>query len=456
MNVCPSCKEPFQQKDKRQVYCSRVCAGHAGQAKLRSCGVDASHGGKAADARRVSLAKRRAAGELLGWAARRARDAPRTPLIGIDSPKVPAAPARVGGRLSAPADLRPVVVRPSDGRPGYTQFFANASGELESSRHWSAIAAPSRIVTLAGRIPSLSISDGCLVVRQGITPADLRPETMRYPRGVHSIQAVVLLGHGGNITVDAMRWLAVQRIGLFVLGVDGELVSVSTPPAAHAIALRRSQYAADGLMLAKAVLSRKLAGCMTARPKLAGTFARSMQDMRRTDSVDELRLIEARAAVLYWKGWAMRLRHYAGFPGHWIEFDGRSSGISGTPRHATHPINAILNYGYSMLAGQVERTAVTRGLDVAVGSLHADTDGRPSLVYDLIEPLRPVLDGQVLGWAAGVRWRRADFVVTTEGKVRLSAGLARVVTQKAWLDKWAVDGVVGWYAGVVRGRGGDG
>ncbi|MGH8628972.1 MAG: CRISPR-associated endonuclease Cas1 [Gammaproteobacteria bacterium] len=55
------------------------------------------------------------------------------------------------------------------------------------------------------------------------------------------------------------------------------------------------------------------------------------------------------------------------------------------PRHATHPINAILNYGYSMLAGQVERAAVIRGLDVAVGSLHADSDGRRSLVYDLID-----------------------------------------------------------------------
>ncbi len=33
--------------------------------------------------------------------------------------------------------------------------------------------------------------------------------------------------------------------------------------------------------------------------------------------------------------------------------------------------------------------------------------------------------------------------------------LVRVVAQKAWLDKRAVDGVVGWYAGVV-GRGGDG
>ena len=77
-------------------------------------------------------------------------------------------------------------------------------------------------------------------------------------------------------------------------------------------------------------------------------------------------------------------------------------------------------------------------------------------MYDLIEPLRPVLDGQVLGWAAGVRWRRADFVVTTEGKVRLSAGLARVVTQKPWLNKRAVDGVVGLVSGGGDGRGGDG
>lgn len=30
-----------------------------------------------------------------------------------------------------------------------------------------------------------------------------------------------------------------------------------------------------------------------------------------------------------------------------------SSGISGTPRHATHAVNAILNYAYSLLAGQL-------------------------------------------------------------------------------------------------------
>ncbi|WP_041362056.1 CRISPR-associated endonuclease Cas1 [Nitrosomonas ureae] len=52
---------------------------------------------------------------------------------------------------------------------------------------------------------------------------------------------------------------------------------------------------------------------------------------------------------------------------------------------------------YAILAGQVERALQITGLDVAVGSLHADQDGRASLVYDLMEPLRPVVDKIIFG-----------------------------------------------------------
>jgi CRISPR-associated protein Cas1 len=82
-------------------------------------------------------------------------------------------------------------------------------------------------------------------------------------------------------------------------------------------------------------------------------------------------------------------------------------------------VNAILNYAYAILAGQVERAAQLAGLDVAVGSLHADQEGRASLVYDLMEPLRPVIDREILSWVAAQRWRRADFAVDRQGVVRL-------------------------------------
>lgn len=83
-------------------------------------------------------------------------------------------------------------------------------------------------------------------------------------------------------------------------------------------------------------------------------------------------------------------------PNEWRSFAQRASGISGKGYKATHPVNALLNYAYAILAGQVERALQIAGLYVAVGSLHADKDGRASLVYDLMEPLRPAVDKTIL------------------------------------------------------------
>ncbi|MDO8334582.1 MAG: CRISPR-associated endonuclease Cas1 [Nitrosomonas sp.] len=57
------------------------------------------------------------------------------------------------------------------------------------------------------------------------------------------------------------------------------------------------------------------------------------------------------------------------------------------------------------------------GLDVAVGSLHADQNGRASLVYDFIKPLRPVVDKIIFAWVTTQRWRRADFVIDRQGVI---------------------------------------
>lgn len=54
----------------------------------------------------------------------------------------------------------------------------------------------------------------------------------------------------------------------------------------------------------------------------------------------------------------------------------------------THPINAALNYGYGFLHHAIEWQCVASGLQPDVGLLHKLRRSRPSLVCDLIEPLR--------------------------------------------------------------------
>ena len=54
-------------------------------------------------------------------------------------------------------------------------------------------------------------------------------------------------------------------------------------------------------------------------------------------------------------------------------------------------LNALLSFFYTLLAHDVTAALETVGLDPAVGYLHRDRPGRPSLALDLMEEFRPVL-----------------------------------------------------------------
>lgn len=67
-------------------------------------------------------------------------------------------------------------------------------------------------------------------------------------------------------------------------------------------------------------------------------------------------------------------------------------------RGATDPINSLLNYGYGILYGQIERAIVLAGMDPYAGFIHTDRPGKPSLVLDFIEEFRQVaVDRLVFG-----------------------------------------------------------
>ena len=66
-----------------------------------------------------------------------------------------------------------------------------------------------------------------------------------------------------------------------------------------------------------------------------------------------------------------------------FRFAGRSR------RPPLDPINALLSFVYALLVHDVRAALETVGLDPAVGFLHRDRPGRPSLALDLMEEFRP-------------------------------------------------------------------
>jgi CRISPR-associated protein Cas1 len=55
------------------------------------------------------------------------------------------------------------------------------------------------------------------------------------------------------------------------------------------------------------------------------------------------------------------------------------------------PLNALLSFVYSVLTHDVVGAIEGVGLDPAVGYLHTDRPGRPSLALDLVEEFRPLI-----------------------------------------------------------------
>jgi CRISPR-associated endonuclease Cas1 len=153
-------------------------------------------------------------------------------------------------------------------------------------------------------------------------------------------------------------------------------------------------------------------------------------------SMDTLRGVEGRVAQSYFAAWrATPLRWKAlsrkPIPEEWKRIGPRVAPNRKSNRSATHPINALCNYGLAVLESHVQMAVVAAGLDPTVGFMHADGERRSALVLDLMEPMRPVVDGVVLELARSQAFSPTDFVLRDDGVCRLSPELARTASSHA-------------------------
>lgn len=123
--------------------------------------------------------------------------------------------------------------------------------------------------------------------------------------------------------------------------------------------------------------------------------------MATAKTIPAIPLLEAQAALAYWSVWRAVPVMYPKndlrrVPDHWRTFGTRVSPLTGSPRLAVNPPNAMLNYLYALLESEACLTAAAMGLDPSIGLLHVDTDARDSLACDLMEPVRPQVDAYLL------------------------------------------------------------
>lgn len=239
-------------------------------------------------------------------------------------------------------------------------------------------------------------------------------------------------GRGISITI-------LDRAGRFQARIEG--------PVAGNVLLRRAQYrqaeAAEDIVRSivlgkianqRAVIRRALrdygaemdpaarAGLETTTDRMA-TILRRVQ--LKDDSIDLLRGSEGEAANLYFAVFDHLIRA----PDPELRWTGRSR------RPPLDAMNALLSFLYTLLTHDCRSACEAVGLDPAVGFLHRDRPGRPSLALDLMEELRaPLADRLALSLVNRRQLRAGDFRRMEGGAVLMSDD-ARKLVLTAWQER---------------------
>lgn len=321
----------------------------------------------------------------------------------------------------------------------------------DSLAQWPAeLTPPSGVLVLTGYGLSVRVWRGRLRVEDGV--GHDRREAIIH-RATGRLRRLVVLGHTGSVTLDAIRWLADVGAGYLQLDADGQVIAAFGPQGTDRPGLRRAQARAldteVGDDIARRLLAEKVAAqaeTLVAVNRIVPVADVAIESLRSAAAAlhvavgrDDLRVAEARAAAAYWSAWSgvsvTFARRDAGLvPAHWLTVGTRGSLLAAGPRLAVNPANAILNYVYAILEGEASIAARLVGLDPGLGVMHADQLNRDSLAADLMEPIRPLVDRFVLGLFTDRYVAAADFYETRQGVCRITPALARdlAATSPVW------------------------
>lgn len=306
------------------------------------------------------------------------------------------------------------------------------------------------VLTLTGFGIKIRMQSGHLEIEDGIGP---ERRTIRLARIGHNLKRLVCISEDGFATLAALKWISDVGASFVMLNRNGKVLFATGPNAPSDVRLRRAQAMAHtsgaALRIARELIDQKLSGQeQVARHKLTAPDCAARihcyrSELAEAEDLNQVRLIESRAAAVYWSAWRVLpiifpTKDQRRVPAHWRVFGTRVSPLTGSPRLAVNPANAILNYLYSLLESEARLAAVTLGLDPGLGVLHVDTKARDSLACDLMETARPQVDAYLLDWIMREPLKRQWFFEMPDGNCRLTASFTAQLSETAPMWERAV------------------
>ena len=273
-----------------------------------------------------------------------------------------------------------------------------------------------------------------------------------YPHKINH-DGIIIDGHTGNITFEAMRWLSKHNINLTLLNWNGQLLANMMPEQPKSGKLRIKQYqkyldSEARFKIALKIVQTKVEHSLSLLEELSRfyesvDFAKIRKSGEKEDlflldimknnekqdiskSIKQLMTYEGRIAGIYHDNLTAIFHElYPEF-----NFTGRKNKSNSRNYNASDEINALLNYGYAILESEIRKVINSVGLDYSIGFLHEINQSRTPLVYDIQELFRWLIDVSVIQLLEEKKIRKSDFVITENYHTRLGEDVAKLLIDK--------------------------
>ncbi len=245
------------------------------------------------------------------------------------------------------------------------------------------------------------------------------------------------------MTLEALGWLHDAKAAFIQLDHDGSVLTASIGGVDDA-RLRRAQalvpHTEHRLAIARKLLQAKIKGQLAVLDSFglggADSVREALAPLDRADRLNVVLIAEGKAAEACWGAWAavpMEFTRRDRVPDHWRTFGVRRSPLTLPPRNAANPLNAILNYLYTLLEVETRVALISRSLDPGLAPFHADEANRQSVAADVMEPVRAHVDAFVLNLARSRTFSAKDFAEMREERVA-SHRASHKSSQRPWLN----------------------
>ncbi len=353
-------------------------------------------------------------------------------------------------------------------KPPDIQLFKNGDDDFawaERSEYWRKHASkrgtgrPKKFnyrqpLILCGHGVKLRVDHGTLLVRGGFTHYPQEREEFRFFPGDPNLpDRIVILDGSGGMSFAALTWMSEQQITFVQLNWRGQISFVggnSGISSSRKLLNAQREFLNNSKIakIAQWLIREKIAASIKtiseiipksenreiALEKLGKSFS-ELAKPQKIIPVPRIIGIEGAAAATYFRAWQGMSLSWLNpkrrpIPTGWNKIGPRKMNWRENSRNARHPINAMLNYGYGMLTSQVRTHVAATGLDPSIGIMHGNKDNHIPLVYDLMEPLRPVVDSAILEFSLAHAFSPDDFAINRWGGCRLNPQMAKVVASQ--------------------------